>query len=130
MKSRIIVIGIVVLLAGVGVAGLWFYLGRKPDTSVLEDIADKLKHNDISNEVNCRSVDDCGFEVKGEYNIVLKYGDMRIIISRAAFFDEEFNARLADIGIKIQYRSDDNGVIQYRLTYYGETITEYSILNF
>lgn len=82
---------------------------------------------DLSGDIDVHSVDDLGFEVKGEYDIILHYGRQVIKINHQCLMNEEWRQRVGKIGIKVYSKLDDKtGERKYRVTYWDESIEEWS----
>lgn len=129
MGAKIVFAGIAVLLC-VGVYIFTeYYTTNKPDTNAIETIKENMRSPGRfytgETTVQVHSVEDLGFVCKPKC-INLHYGKILVEIPYKALEDEEYQQLLADIGITVYSRVDENGNTKYKLTYWGETIEEWS----
>lgn len=125
----ILVLALVVILAGVGVGGIWYVQRNEVDYTTVEFIDSymKSKNNfaDISNEIDVHSIDDIAYALEGDHRMRIFYGKQVIKIVPKAFEDSQFMEELKGIGIEIQTRTNpETGQTQYRVLYWGEPIDE------
>lgn len=82
---------------------------------------------DLSGDIGVESIDDLGFEVKGEYDILIHYGKQVIRVNKQCLDSEEWNSRVGKIGIKVYTKvSEETGKRMYRVTYWGDKIEQWS----
>lgn len=121
----------VVLVAGALLA-FYFFTEHRIDYSAIDHIKELQMgpnhFSDISGDICVNSADDVGFEVKGDYNLIVYYGKQVIKIPPEAFQSQEFRDALGKIGIKLYYRVGDDGTIMYKVTYWDEPIDQYSLV--
>lgn len=133
MKQRIIIAVAMFILAGVGIAAVYFVMAFRVDTSVIDNIkANQKAPNKFlegSDEVGVKSVDDIGFVVRGELNIEIHYGKQTILMTRRCFDSPNFIQKLGEIGIEVKWKQMADKSYKYRVTYWGETVTQYDILD-
>ncbi len=131
MRSQIIAVVFILFIVIGLLAGLYFYMNNRIDYSSIDYIKGCQRgpnnFSDLAGSINVHSADDVGYKINGKYNIDIMYGDMVINIPKPAFFDEEFIQRVGEVGIEYKYKEDpETGLVQYRVTYWGEPIDEYS----
>lgn len=135
MKASKVIIAAISFLLVAGVAGaIWYYQSTAVDYTTVRFIKQYQKSrnnfNDISGMINVEGVDDIGYTIEGDMNLRIKYGDQTIKVTPKAFADNQFLTELAGIGIEIMYRTDpDTGKLQYRVTYWGEPVSLYQVIN-
>ena len=133
IKNQIIVAAFGLVVAVAAIIGIFLYMNNHIDYSAIDYITDNQRgpnsFSDIAGQINVHSANDLGYQVKGDYHILIFYGSMNIDVPKTAFFDSEFNQRLAKIGIVIKYRVKEDGTIQYRVTYWDEVIDQYSTVS-
>lgn len=134
MKTRIATAAIALLLvlgAAVGIY-IWMDYGRI-DYSTIDYISTMQKgrnqFNDLGNDINVESVDDIGYIINGYYMIDIHYGDQIITMNKKCFEDKMFRSKLERIGIKVYTHEDENQNVQYKVTYWGEDVQEYSLIS-
>lgn len=82
---------------------------------------------DLSGDIGVESAEDLGYEVKGEFDILIHYGKQVIRVNKQCLDSEEWNRRAAKIGIKVYTKiSEETGERLYQVTYWGEKITRWS----
>ena len=130
LGKRIGVIVMILVVVGIAVFGIFYFTAVRVDTSVIEDIRDAQKgpysFSDVGNEIAANSIEDIGFKDNGDWNINLYYGKKVIKINKNCMEDEEFMSLLSDIGIEMKFRDDENGTPQYKITCWGEPVTQWS----
>lgn len=129
MSLKIIFAGIVVFLAVAVYFGAEYYSNNKLDYSAIETIKSNMRGPGRfytgETTVCVDSVDDIGYVLKPSA-INLYYGKILVNIPYSALKDEEYLTALSEIGIKIYTRVDEEENTQYRITYWDETVQEWS----
>lgn len=84
--------------------------------------------NDLSGDIGVESVNDLGYKVLGDYNLLIYYGQQVIKVQPNAYRSEDYRRALKEVGIEIFHHVNDDGTILYRVTYWGEPIDEYALV--
>lgn len=109
---------------------LYYYTSVRVDTSTIEYIESMQKGPyeflDLASDINVESVDDIGYIVKGEYQIVIHYGDQVIEMNRNCFGNSSYHDALGKIGLKVLSKKLDDGSVVYKVTCWNEPVTEWS----
>lgn len=134
MRSQIGAALFLLIVAIVAIGGLYFFMNNRIDYSSIDYIKSCQRgpnnFSDLANSINVHSADDVGYQVKGKYHLNILYGDMVIDVPKPAFFDDEFQQRIGEIGIKIKYKeNEETGEVKYRVTYWDAILDEYSKVN-
>ena len=128
-RISIILAGLVVVLATVAFFGMQYISDSRPDMTTIETIKANMKSPGkfytAETTVCVDSVDDLGYICK-DTHINLYYGKVLVNIPYKSLNDEEYMKALEEIGIKVYSREDESGDVHYKLTYWGDTITEWS----
>ena len=121
---------LIVIVAG---GGLYFFTEFRIDYSAIDHIKNlqKAPNNfmDLAGDIKVEGPDDIGFIVKGKYNLIIYYGQQRIKMTPACFKSDEYKQRLADIGVVVYTHVNDDDTVQYKVTYWGEDVDQYSLAN-
>ena len=129
MKASIILTGLIILLVGIGYLGVQYFSDTKVDYTAINEIKSSMLSPGVfyrgESTVCVESVDDLGF-VRKSSSINLYYGKIVVNIPYKALDNSEFMKALSDIGITVYTRQNDEGDTEYRLTYWGEPIEEWS----
>lgn len=113
--------------------GLYYYTSVRIDTSTIEYIESMQKGPndflDLANDINVESADDIGYVVEGNYHINIHYGDQVIEMNRNCFSSDSYKAALAQIGIEVKFKENDDGTVKYRVTYWDTPVTQLSLVS-
>ena len=124
---------IMLSVAAAIVLGIWFFLTHHINYRTIDYIKANRKSpfefTDMAKDIDVDSIDDFGFIVKGVKKLNIHYGKQIIEVIPVAFDNEEYNAKLAEIGINIKYHIKDDGSYEYRVEYEGTPIEEWSRIN-
>lgn len=132
LKAKIIfaVFALIVVLGAC--CGLYYWTSVRVDTSTIEYIRSMQKHPneflDLAHDINVKSAADIGYVVKGEYHINIHYGDQIIEMNRNCFKDADYRSQLKAIGVAVKSKKKEDGNVIYRVTYWGEPVTEWSLV--
>lgn len=111
---------------------LYYYTSVRVDTSTIDYIKSMQKHPneflDLASDINVESADDVGYVVKGDYYLVIHYGSQVFEMNRNCFKSDDYINRLKSIGIKV-YHKEKDGKILYKVTYWDDPVTEWSLVN-
>ncbi len=135
MKARIAVAATALFLVIGALIGIYVYMELyRVDMGTIEHIkqcqASPNEFNDPSNDIQVSSVDDIGYLVRGSYLIDIHYGRQIISMNKKCFESEEFRRGLKSIGIQVYtHVKEDTGDVLYKVTYWGDTVKEYSKVN-
>lgn len=133
MRAGMIVaiFGIIIVIAALVVLYLYDYM--RIDYSTVDHIKTMQRgpntFSDLSGDIGVSGVEDIGYTVEGEYDLLIYYGKQRITVSPKAFNDADYRNALESIGIKIYTHVNDDGTILYRVTYWGEDVDRYTLTN-
>lgn len=123
---------VMILVAGI-LVGLYVYMSVRVDTSTVDYIKQMQRgpNNflDLANDINVSSADDIGYQPKGRYSINIYYGDQIIEMNKNCFKDSSYKKKLKEIGIEVLTHENEDGSVLYRVTYWGEPVDEYSLVN-
>lgn len=131
MKIRSqIIFAFILLLGGVLLlVALYMYMYTRIDYTTIDYLKNMQKgaftFTDLSDDIDVDSIDDLGFEVKSENNIVIHYGRQIIQVNRRCLESAEFHERIAGIGLVIKHKTDEEGVVHYRIECWGEPVEEW-----
>lgn len=129
IKQQIAFAVILLSLAVTIFLGLYWYLATRVDTSTIDYIYSFQKgayhFNDLSDDIDVDSIDDLGFEVKGEYELVIHYGKQVIKVNKQCLDSKEFHQKLERIGLVIKHKVLEDGTILWRIESWDEPITEW-----
>ena len=131
IKRNIIFSFIFMLFALMSVVGIYWYSYVRIDYSSIDYIKSLQKgpkvFTDLSGDIGVDSVDDLGFEVKGEYDILIHYGKQIIKVNKQCLMSDEWKNKAEAIGIKVLSRVDkDTNKRLYRITFWGDEVDEWS----
>lgn len=134
MRGQIFAALVSLFVVIAALVGLYLFMNNRIDYSTIDYIESCQRgpnsFSDLAGSINVSSADDIGYQVKGKYHLLVKYGDMSIDIPKTAFFNDEFITRIGKIGIQFKYKEDpETGEIKYRVTYWDEVVDEYSRVN-
>lgn len=130
-KVKMVLAITIVILAACALVGIFYYMYTKVDYTSVDYILQyqdgPMNFNDVSNTICAYSPDDCGYKVLDDMRLDIQYGKMMIHVVPKAFEDAQFMAKLKRIGIEIKFKhNEETGEYQYKVTYWGEPIDEYS----
>jgi hypothetical protein len=133
IKQQILIAAFALFLGVAALVSIYAYMSLRIDTSTIEHIKTLQrspgKFIDPGNEINVDSIDDIGFIVLDDYSINIYYGDQVIEMNRNCFKSEAYRNLLSEIGIDVYTHENDDGTILYKVTYWGEEITQFSRVN-
>lgn len=127
-----IVLAFIGLLLVVGVlVAIYMWDYTRIDYSTIDYIRglQKAPNNflDLSGDIDVHSYEDLGYEVKGEYDILIHYGKQIVKVNKQCLESDEWRSRVGEIGIKVYSRLDEEtGERLYRITYWNNDIEEWS----
>ena len=82
---------------------------------------------DLSGDIGVKSIDDLGFEVKGEYDLLIHYGRQVIKVNKQCLDSEEWVNKASGIGLKVYTKvSEETGKRLYRVTYWDDKVEQWS----
>ena len=129
IKCNIAIAFVGLLLGCALLVGIYFYMFVRIDYSSIDYIYSFQKgayvFSDLAGDIGVDSIDDLGFEVKGEYNLVIHYGRQIIKVNKNCFESEEFHRRIKLIGLEIKTHTNEDGTILYRVESWGEPIVQW-----
>lgn len=132
IKYNILIAALGLTLVVVALVAIYVLEGSRIDTSAVDYIYSMQKGPskflDLASDINVSSAEDVGFKVNADYDITIYYGDQVIPMNRNCFNSEEYRNLISKIGLKVYTRVGDDEVIQYRVTYWGDEIDQYSIV--
>lgn len=130
MGLKIAALAIVVVIGAIIAVGLTYYSDNKTNYDVIKLIHDRQKRPnefiDMDGQVGVTDVHNLGYILK-DSKIELHYGVQVIDIPYRTLDDSDWMDALGTIGIKVYRRvNEETGKTEYRLTYWDETIQEWS----
>lgn len=133
MKRNIAVMAFGMLLAVAALVGIYWYMYWRIDYSTINYIkaAQKGAYNfsDLAGDIDVHELNDLGFEVRGEYDILIHYGRQVIKVNKQCLMSDEWKQRVGAIGIKVQFKKDKDGrPVKYRVTYWDTPIQEWTVV--
>lgn len=132
MKRNIIVCFIGLCFVCAVIIGIYWWMYVRIDYSAINYIktAQRGANNfsDLAGDIGVESVDDLGFEVKGDFDLLIHYGRQVIRCNRNCLNSDEWKRKAKEIGIVVKFRVNDDDSIDYLVTYWGEPITEWSLV--
>lgn len=128
---NIIIAALGLFLVVVAIVAIYLYDYMRIDYSTIDYITGLQKGPgnflDLSGDIDVHSYEDLGFEVKGEYDILIHYGKQVIRVNRQCLESDEWRDKVGKIGIKVYSRVDkETDERLYRITYWGEDIEQWS----
>ena len=129
LKRNIAIAFIGLMLGVVAIVVIYFYTYLRIDYSAIDYIYSfqkgAFKFNDLANDIGVTSIDDLGFEVKGDYDIIIHYGKQVIKVNKNCLDSKEFHQRISRIGLDIKSHTNEDGTILYRIECWGEPIEQW-----
>lgn len=134
IRSKVAAATIALVIVLGAAVGIYVYMDYgRVDYSTIDYIKKMQKgrnqFNDLGHDINVESVDDIGYIVNGYYMIDIHYGDQIITMNKKCFEDKTFREKLEGIGIKVLTHEDDDQNVQYRVTYWGDIVQEFSLIS-
>lgn len=132
MKRNIIVTFVALCLVCAVLIGIYWWMYVRIDMSAIDYIKTMQKgpnnFSDLAGDIGVQSIEDLGFEVKGKLNILIHYGKQVIRVNKNCLNSSEWKTKAKQIGIEVKFKIDDEGEYHYRVTYWGDPITEWSLV--
>lgn len=130
IKRNIAVAATSVFLVVLVLVAMYLYTSYRIDTTSMEYIRQFQKGAfnfiDLANDIDVHSIDDIGYEVKGDYNLLIHYGKQVIKVNKRCLMSDDFKAKAAAIGLKILTHEDEDGNVLYKITCWDLPCTEWS----
>lgn len=131
-KSQIAIAVLGTLLVVAAAVLLYAHLYARIDYSAIDYISTLQKgansFSDLAGDIAVESVEDLGFEVTGDYQLVIHYGKQIIKVNKNCLTSDEWKLRAGRIGIEVLTHVNEDGTVLYRVTYWGEPITQWSLV--
>lgn len=133
MKRNIVVVFIGFLFVCACLIGIYWWMAVRIDYAAIDYIKTMQRgpnnFSDLAGDIGVTSIDDLGFEVKGDFDVLIHYGKQVIRVNKNCLNSDEWKRKVAAIGIEVKFKLDEDGHVEkYRITYWGEPITEWSLV--
>lgn len=133
LKRNIVVAFIGLLFMVVVIIGIYYWMYVRIDYSAIDYIKTMQRganrFSDLAGDIGVESVNDLGFEVKGDYDLLIHYGRQVIKVNKQCLESKEWRQRVGAIGIRIYSKElEDTGEIVYKVTYWDEPIEEWTLI--
>lgn len=133
LKRNIALGFIAVVVVAIIFLGIYYAMFMWVDTSSIDYIKSNMRganaFTDMAGDIKVSSVDDIGYEVVGEYRLNIRYGEQIVKVNKNCLKSEMWLEKAKGIGLEIKTKKDkETGEIKYRVTYWGEPVQEYSLI--
>ena len=132
LKRNIIITFIGLCFICVCLIGIYWWMYIRIDYAAIDYIKTMQKgpnnFSDLAGDIGVEDINDLGFEVKGKLNILIHYGKQVIRVNKNCLASEEWKRKAKAIGIVVKFKVDEDGNYQYRVTYWDDPITEWSLV--
>ncbi|MCM1215072.1 MAG: hypothetical protein NC548_11195 [Lachnospiraceae bacterium] len=132
MKRNIIVVFIGICIVCAALIGIYWWMYVRIDYAAIDYIKSMQRgannFSDLAGDIGVTDINDLGFEVKGKFDILIHYGKQVIRCNKNCLNSKEWKQKAKAIGIEVKFRINKDESIDYRVTYWGEPIQEWSLV--